>query len=66
MLKSVKKHHPSAVPVLAGALFLGAAQAASAVDSGGSLLGWVEDSRGTPVPGALVSLFGRGMRAAAS
>jgi outer membrane receptor protein involved in Fe transport len=34
--------------------------AASASDSG--ILGWVEDSRGTPVPGALVSLFGKGLR----
>lgn len=28
----------------------------------GSVIGWVEDSRGTPVSGALVSFFGKGMR----
>ena len=28
----------------------------------GSVIGWVEDSRGTPVSGALVSFFAKGMR----
>lgn len=58
----MKKGHPSVAPLLAGVLLLGAAQTVSAADPGGSLLGWVEDSRGTPVAGALVSLFGKGMR----
>ena len=31
-----------------------------AADSG-SLVGWVADTRGTPVPGAVVSLFGKGL-----
>lgn len=34
---------------------------ADARDKGGSVQGWVEDSRGLPVSGALVSIFGRGL-----
>jgi len=42
---------------------LGAAGTAFAIEpNGGSVMGWVEDSRGTPVAGALVSLFAKGMR----
>ncbi|HJS56924.1 MAG TPA: TonB-dependent receptor [Vicinamibacteria bacterium] len=41
----------------------GAAGTTSAIEpNGGSVVGWVEDSRGTPVAGALVSLFAKGMR----
>ena len=35
---------------------------ASARDGGGNLLGWVEDSRGMPVSGVLISVFSKGMR----
>jgi hypothetical protein len=45
-----------------GASFLALALAASPVHaaaSSGGVLGWVEDSRGMPVPGALISLLGR-------
>ena len=28
---------------------------------GGELLGWVEDTQGTPVAGAVISIFGRGL-----
>jgi len=31
-------------------------------DEGGGLVGWVESTRGVPVAGALVSIFGRGIR----
>ncbi|HET7295200.1 MAG TPA: TonB-dependent receptor [Vicinamibacteria bacterium] len=58
----MKERYPSVAPLLAGVLLLGGARAASAADPGGSLLGWVEDSRGAPVAGALVSLFAKGMR----
>jgi hypothetical protein len=37
-----------------------APRAGAAAD--GSVVGWVEDARGVPVAGALVSLFGRGLR----
>src|SRR5512134_103562 len=30
--------------------------------AGGGLVGWVENTRGLPVSGAVVSLFGRGLR----
>lgn len=56
------KHHSSLALTLAAVLLLGAAPSASALDPGGSVMGWVEDSRGTPVAGALVSLFAKGMR----
>jgi hypothetical protein len=47
------------VTALPGAAFPGAAFAA---DGGGNLLGWVEDSRGMPVSGVLISVFAKGMR----
>ena len=31
-------------------------------DQGGGLVGWVESTRGAPVAGALVSIFGKGIR----
>ena len=31
---------------------------------GGGLVGWVEDTRGTPVAGVVISLFGKGVDAA--
>ncbi|HLA76259.1 MAG TPA: TonB-dependent receptor [Vicinamibacteria bacterium] len=43
-------------------LVLLARSADAAGPNDGGLVGVVEDSRGTPVPGALVSLFGRGIR----
>jgi hypothetical protein len=48
-----------------GALLLAAALAPSAQagDSGGTLAGWVEDARGVPVSGAVISLFGKGVGA---
>jgi Carboxypeptidase regulatory-like domain/TonB dependent receptor-like, beta-barrel len=40
-----------------------AARAAAAGDpAGGGLVGWVESTQGVPVSGAVVSLFGRGIR----
>jgi outer membrane receptor protein involved in Fe transport len=36
------------------------AGAASPADGGG-VLGWVEDTRGAPVPGAVISIFGKGV-----
>jgi hypothetical protein len=44
-----------------GALVAALAVAPSAIAApSGGVLGWVEDSNGAPVPGAVVSLFGRG------
>jgi hypothetical protein len=37
-----------------------AAPSARAAQSGGGVVGWVEDPRGVPVQGAVVSFFGRG------
>ena len=34
----------------------------ASADEGGGLVGWVESTRGVPVAGALVSIFGKGMR----
>lgn len=48
----------SAALLLLAASPLARAQEASA----GSVMGWVEDSRGLPVAGALVSFFAKGMR----
>jgi hypothetical protein len=31
-------------------------------DDGGGLVGWVESTHGVPVAGALVSIFGKGIR----
>lgn len=46
-----------------GALLLAGAfvPAALAAEDGGTLAGWVEDSRGVPVSGAVISLFGKGV-----
>jgi hypothetical protein len=41
---------------------LACAASAEARESGGSIQGWVEDSHGLPVPGAVVSVFGQGLR----
>lgn len=42
---------------------LGAASGTAAAPGGdGGVVGWVEDAKGAPVAGALVSLFGRGLR----
>lgn len=43
--------------VLSAAPFAAGGQAAD-----GGLIGWVEDARGTPLSGVLVSLFGKGLR----
>jgi hypothetical protein len=48
-----------AVPVL-----LAASVTFPAEDEPGGLLGWVEDTRGAPVAGAVISLFGKGVGAA--
>src|SRR5262245_44479758 len=54
------------LPVPQGLLLLavlGSASAASALPAGdGGISGWVEDAKGAPVSGALVSLFGKGLR----
>ena len=34
----------------------------ASADEGGGLVGWVESTRGVPVAGALVSIFGKGIR----
>jgi hypothetical protein len=51
------------VPVLIAPALLAATVAFPAQDNGG-LLGWVEDTRGVPVAGAVISLFGKGVGAA--
>jgi hypothetical protein len=48
-----------AVPVL-----LAAPSSFAVEDEPGGLLGWVEDTRGAPVAGAVISLFGKGVGAA--
>jgi hypothetical protein len=40
------------------------AQPSLAADGSGTLTGWVEDTRGAPIAGALISIFGRGVRGA--
>lgn len=49
-----------------GLIFLAALGATSGVvaapGDGGGVVGWVEDAKGAPVSGALVSLFGNGLR----
>jgi hypothetical protein len=40
------------------------APSVSARPPGGGLVGWVEDTRGTPVAGVVISLFGKGVDAA--
>ena len=52
---------------LRGALFVVLALSAPSVIArppGGGLVGWVEDTRGTPVAGVVISLFGKGVDAA--
>jgi hypothetical protein len=51
-------------PVLLTGLFAPQARAAAAGDEHGGLLGFVQDPRGVPVAGAVVSLFGKGVGAA--
>src|SRR5262245_2983830 len=36
--------------------------AAAAPGDDGGVIGWVEDAKGSPIAGALVSLFGKGLR----
>jgi hypothetical protein len=49
--------------VLAAVAFLATPGAgAEAEEAGGGLVGWVENTQGAPVSGAVVSLFGRGIR----
>lgn len=45
-------------------LALAAPSAMAASRPGGGLVGWVEDTRGTPVAGVVISLFGKGVGAA--
>jgi hypothetical protein len=49
-----------------GLIFLAALGAASgavaAPGDAGGVIGWVEDAKGTPIAGALISLFGKGLR----
>lgn len=40
------------------------ARSGTATPPGGGLVGWVEDTRGTPVAGVVISLFGKGVDAA--
>jgi hypothetical protein len=42
--------------------FLSPVVCAAAPDDGGGLVGWVESTRGAPVAGAVVSIFGKGIR----
>lgn len=51
------------VPALVVPALLAASVVFPAQDNGG-LLGWVEDTRGVPVAGAVISLFGNGVGAA--
>jgi len=51
------------VPALVVPALLAASVVFPAQDNGG-LLGWVEDTRGVPVAGAVISLFGKGVGAA--
>jgi hypothetical protein len=51
------------VPAFVAPALLAASVAFPAQDNGG-LLGWVEDTRGVPVAGAVISLFGKGVGAA--
>lgn len=47
---------------LTSVVLLGAGAVAHASEPPSSVLGWVEDSRGTPVAGAVISVFAKGMR----
>jgi outer membrane receptor protein involved in Fe transport len=42
--------------------FLSPLAVSAEADEGGGLVGWVESTRGVPVAGALVSIFGKGIR----
>jgi TonB dependent receptor-like, beta-barrel/Carboxypeptidase regulatory-like domain len=48
--------------VVASALVFPAVCAGAPVDDGGGLVGWVESAQGAPVAGAVVSIFGKGIR----
>ena len=48
--------------VVASAIAGSLACAAAAADDGGGSSGWVESTRGVPVAGAVVSIFGKGIR----
>lgn len=50
--------------VAVSALF-GSGVSPAAADQGGGLVGWVESTRGAPVAGAVVSIFGKGIRGGA-
>lgn len=47
---------------LAGSLILALALVPAAAAADGGVIGWVQDAKGAPMPGALVSLFGKGLR----
>ncbi len=51
-----------AVVASASASLFPAVRAEAMADDGGGLVGWVESSRGAPVAGAVVSIFGKGIR----
>jgi hypothetical protein len=46
----------------ASASLFPAVRAEALADDGGGLVGWVESTRGAPVAGAVVSIFGKGIR----
>ena len=48
--------------VVASTVFVARRVLRAAADDGGGLVGWVESTRGVPVAGALVSIFGKGIR----
>jgi hypothetical protein len=50
------------VTSLVTSLFAAAGASADDAKSGGGLVGWVENTQGAPLSGAVVSLFGRGIR----
>jgi hypothetical protein len=51
------------VPALVVPILLASSVGSPAADEPGVLLGWVEDKRGLPVAGAVISLFGKGVGA---
>jgi hypothetical protein len=52
------------VALLAASILAATGAAAEEAPAGGGLVGWVENTRGAPLSGAVVSLFGRGIRGA--
>ncbi len=48
--------------VVASTVLSPLASTMASADEGGGLVGWVESTRGVPVAGALVSIFGKGIR----